>query len=75
VRILRGLYNADTFNKGSHPGRYEATFATSSIACFVREFPTLPPVESIAITDEGRFFYVTDEDEGIHLRLTRILAG
>jgi hypothetical protein len=41
---------------------------------FVREFPTLPRVEGIAITDDGRFFYVTDEDEGVHLRLTRLLA-
>jgi glucose/arabinose dehydrogenase len=44
-------------------------------AGFVREFPTLPRVEDIAITDDGRFFYVTDEDEGVHLRLTRLLAG
>jgi hypothetical protein len=44
-------------------------------AGFVREFPTLPRVEGIAITDDGRFFYVTDEDEGVHLRLTRLLAG
>ena len=29
---------------------------------------------SNAITDGGRFFYVTDEDEGVHLRLTRLLA-
>lgn len=41
---------------------------------FVREFPELPRVEGIAITDEDRFFYVTDEDEGVHLRLTRLLA-
>ncbi|MDQ3912514.1 MAG: DUF4185 domain-containing protein [Actinomycetota bacterium] len=41
---------------------------------FVREFPDLPRVEGIAITDGGRFFYVTDEDEGVHLRLTRLLA-
>jgi hypothetical protein len=41
---------------------------------FVREFPDLPRVEGIAITEEGRFFYVTDEDEGVHLRLTRLLA-
>lgn len=41
---------------------------------FVREFPDLPRVEGIAITDDGRFFYVTDEDEGVHLRLTRLLA-
>jgi hypothetical protein len=42
---------------------------------FVREFPDLPRVEGIAITREGRTFYVTDEDEGVHLRLTRLLAG
>jgi hypothetical protein len=41
----------------------------------VREFPSLPRVEGIALTPEGRTFYVTDEDEGVHLRLTRLLAG
>jgi hypothetical protein len=41
---------------------------------FVREFPDLPRVEGIAIAEGGRFFYVTDEDEGVHLRLTRLLA-
>ena len=45
------------------------------MAWFVREFPTLPRVEGIASTDDGRFFYVTDEDERVHLRLTRLLAG
>jgi len=50
-----------------HSGSLEAEF--------VREFPTLPRVEGITITDDGRFFYVTDEDEGVHLRLTRILVG
>jgi hypothetical protein len=29
----------------------------------------------MAITPEGRAYYVTDEDEGVHLRLTRLLAG
>ncbi len=41
---------------------------------FVREFPALPRVEGIAITDDERFFYVTDEDEGVHLRLTRLVT-
>ena len=41
----------------------------------VREFPDLPRVEGIAVTDEGRFFFVTDEDEGVHLRLTRFLTS
>ncbi len=42
---------------------------------FIREFPTLPRVEGIAVTHEGRAYYVTDEDEGVHLRLTRLLTG
>jgi len=46
----------------------------SLAAEFVREFPALPRVEGIAITDDGRFFYVTDEDEGVHLRLTRLVT-
>lgn len=43
-------------------------------AKFVREFPALPRVEGIAITEDRRFFYVTDEDEGVHLRLTRLIT-
>ena len=53
--------------ENSHPGHLETEF--------VREFPSLPRVEGIAITPQGRAFYVTDEDEGVHLRLTRLLAG
>jgi hypothetical protein len=41
----------------------------------VREFPGMPRVEGIAGTPDGRFLYVVDEDEGVHLRLTRFLAG
>jgi hypothetical protein len=51
---------------GEHAGSLDAEF--------VREFPDLPRVEGIAIAGGGRFFYVTDEDEGVHLRLTRLLA-
>ena len=51
----------------SHSGHLETEF--------VREFPSLPRVEGLAVTPEGRTFYVTDEDEGVHLRLTRLLAG
>ncbi|HET7479695.1 MAG TPA: hypothetical protein VFJ72_09300 [Rubrobacteraceae bacterium] len=51
----------------AHSGTLEAEF--------VREFPALPRVEGIAVTHEGRAYYVTDEDEGVHLRLTRLLAG
>ena len=45
------------------------------MAWFVCEFPTLPRVESIAITDDGRFLYVTDEDEGVHFWLTRLISS
>ena len=51
---------------GEHSGSLKAEF--------VREFPELPRVEGIAIAGGDRFFYVTDEDEGVHLRLTRLLA-
>jgi hypothetical protein len=51
----------------AHSGHLEAEF--------VRDFPSLPRVEGIALTPEGRTFYVTDEDEGVHLRLTRLFAG
>jgi len=56
-----------TLPPGEHSGFLKAEF--------VWEFPDLPRVERIAITEDGRFFYVTDEDEGVHLRLTRLLAG
>jgi hypothetical protein len=42
---------------------------------FVREFPNLPRVEGLAIADNDRAYYVTDEDEGVHLRLTRFIGG
>ncbi len=56
-----------TLPEGRTSGEVEATR--------VREFPGLPRVEGIAGTEDGRFFYVVDEDAGVHLRLTRLLAG
>ena len=53
----------------------EAGGSGSLEAEFVREFPSRPRVEGIAVTDDGNFFYVTDEDEGVHLRLTRLLGS
>ena len=52
------------------PGEHSGTLGAE----FVREFPTLPRIEGIAISGGERFFYVTDEDEGVHLRHTRLLA-
>ncbi|MDP9437576.1 MAG: hypothetical protein M3P49_02340 [Actinomycetota bacterium] len=53
--------------EGAHSGELEGEF--------VREFPNLPRVEGLAIAGDDRAFYVTDEDEGVHLRLTRFLEG
>src|SRR5215213_9597281 len=47
----------------------------SLAAEFVRQFPSIPRVEGMSVTPEGRTYYVTDEDEGVHLRLTRLLAS
>ena len=42
---------------------------------FVREFPNLPRVEGLAVAENDQAYYVTDEDEGVHLRLTRLIEG
>lgn len=41
----------------------------------IREFPDLPRVEGIACRPGGRFLYVSDEDEGVEVRLTPLVAG
>jgi hypothetical protein len=42
----------------------------------VRRFPRLPRIEGIAAAPEtGHFYYVSDEDEGVHVRFTRLLEG
>jgi hypothetical protein len=53
--------------EGQHSGHLDAEP--------IREFPEHARVEGIAATGDGRFFYVVDEDEGVHLRLTRFLDG
>lgn len=41
----------------------------------VREFPDLPRVEGIACRPGDRFLYVSDEDEGVEVRLTPLVTG
>ena len=53
--------------EGQHSGRLDAEP--------VREFPEHARVEGIAGTNDSNFFYVVDEDEGVHLRLTRFLEA
>lgn len=40
----------------------------------VAEFPDMPRIEGIATDPEGRFYYVSDEDEEVHVRYTRFLT-
>jgi hypothetical protein len=41
----------------------------------VREFPDHPRIEGVAADEHGRFFYVSDQDEAVHLRSTPLIAG
>lgn len=41
----------------------------------VREFPDLPRIEGIACRPGGRFLYVSDEDEGVEVRFTPLVAA
>jgi hypothetical protein len=38
------------------------------------EFPDMPRIEGIAADPEGRFYYVSDEDEEVFVRYTRFLT-
>jgi hypothetical protein len=82
--------NLDSRGKGSailadHPGGRDTVnthFAMSLTTAqatltgrVVREFPEHPRIEGIADGGRGRFFYVSDEDEIVHLRCTPLLAG
>ncbi|HVL99414.1 MAG TPA: hypothetical protein VM324_09010 [Egibacteraceae bacterium] len=41
----------------------------------IREFPDHPRIEGIAADEQGRFFYVSDEDDAVNLRSTPLIAG
>jgi hypothetical protein len=44
-------------------------------AQLVREFPELPRIEGVAVDDDGACYYVSDEDEHVLVRHTRLLVG
>lgn len=73
--MIGSMGSRDTVANHFRSALLEAGGGGSLEAEFVREFPSLPRVEEIAVTDDGNFFYVTDEDEGVHLRLTRLLGS
>ena len=41
----------------------------------VREFPDLSAIEGIAVDDHDRIFYVSDEDEGVVVKHTHLIAA
>jgi hypothetical protein len=41
----------------------------------VREFPDLSAIEGIAVDAEERIFYVSDEDEGVIVKHTHLIAA
>jgi hypothetical protein len=41
----------------------------------VREFPDLSAIEGIAVDAHGRVFYVSDEDEGVVVKHTQLIAA
>jgi ketosteroid isomerase-like protein len=78
---LIGFYAEDaevrTVNKNDTPSSPRVLRGKEEISEYLRDVydrGMTHRVEGIAITEGGRFFYVTDEDEGVHLRLTRLLA-
>jgi len=55
--------------------RLPAGEVSGELACeVVREFPDLPRVEGIARSRDGHFHYVSDENEGVQLRFTRLVT-
>lgn len=74
--VIREEYEGGTNTVSTH---FEATLSGRGggriNAEFVREFPDNPRIEGIAVDTEGRFFYVSDEDEVVALRGTPLLTG
>jgi hypothetical protein len=74
--IIREDYEGGTQTVSTH---FEATLPGRTggrvTARAVREFPDNPRIEGIAVDDDGRFFYVSDEDESVRLRTTPLFTG
>ncbi len=74
--VIRQSYEGGTQTVSTHfctelsggaGGRVEAQY--------VREFADNPRIEGVAVDEDGRFFYVSDEDESVSLRSTPVLTG
>lgn len=74
--VIREDYEGGTSTVSTH---FVATLANDKggrvEARLVREFEDSPRIEGMAADADGRFFYVSDEDETISLRSTPVLTG
>lgn len=77
----KGSVILDDYPEGEHTVNTHFAASLSAVrhgddACsVVREFPDHPRIEGVAADDQGHFFYVSDEDEAVHLRATPLIAG
>lgn len=55
--------------------RLPALRGGDGICSAVREFPDHPKIEGVAADEQGRFVYVSDRDESVHLRSTPLIAA
>ena len=74
--VIRSDYPGGTSTMATHfVARLEGTEGGGLEAEVVREFPDSPRIEGIAVGEDGRFFYVSDEDEYIAVRSTPLRTG
>lgn len=73
--IIREEYEGGTSTVSTHfQTRLSGRGGGRVDADFVREFSDNPRIEGVAADDEGRFFYVSDEDDVVSLRTPLLSA-
>jgi hypothetical protein len=74
--VIRSDYPEGTDTVATHFVTQLAGTAGGRLAAqVVKEFPNNPRIEGIAADDDGRFFYVSDEDEYISVRSTPLRSS
>ena len=74
--VIRSDYPEGTQTMSTHfVARLPARPGGPVPATAVKEFPDNPRIEGIAAGSDGRFFYVSDEDESIAVRSTPLRSG
>ncbi len=73
--IIRDSYDGGTSTVSTHFSTKLSGAGGGRVdAQFVREFADNPRIEGVAVDAQGRFFYVSDEDESVSLRSTPLLT-